>query len=114
MQYLAEKLITLRKAKHATLQQVADNVGISKTHIWQLEKGITNNPTMDLVIRLSKFFEVQPATFIDDEYSIKQVVNEALAVNYDKLNKSNKELINAMFLTLLTQQGVTCYEPMED
>ena len=114
MQHLSEKLTALRKLKKVTLQQVADSIGISKTHIWQLERGITTNPTMDLIIKLSEFFAVRPQTFIDDEYPIKEMRNDALVVNYNQLNKKNKELIDTMLHTLLTQQGVKFYEQMED
>ena len=50
----ASKLNRLRNNKRQTLQEVADAVGVSKTHIWELEKGRAGNPTIDLVIKLAK------------------------------------------------------------
>ncbi len=37
---------------------MADAVGVSKAHIWELEKGRTDNPSMGLVTRLADHFDV--------------------------------------------------------
>jgi transcriptional regulator with XRE-family HTH domain len=57
---LNERLFELRQASKASLQTVADAVGVSKAHIWELEKGRTANPSFDLVQKLAKFFGVTP------------------------------------------------------
>ena len=61
---LNERLFELRQASKASLQTVADAVGVSKAHIWELEKGRTANPSFDLVQKLAKFFGVTPDTLI--------------------------------------------------
>jgi hypothetical protein len=48
---LGARLTPLRLAKGESLQQVADAVGVSKAHIWELAKGRTDNPSMALVTR---------------------------------------------------------------
>ena len=48
----ASKLHDLRTTHKLSLQYVADKVGISKAHVFNLEKGITANPSMDLVVKL--------------------------------------------------------------
>jgi transcriptional regulator with XRE-family HTH domain len=40
---------------------------ISATYIWQLRKGLRDNPTMRHVEALAGFFGVSPAYFVDDE-----------------------------------------------
>lgn len=55
---LAARLRELRVAKRESLQQVADAVGLSKTHVWELEKGNTSNPSIDILTRLADHFEV--------------------------------------------------------
>ncbi|MCU7937096.1 MAG: helix-turn-helix domain-containing protein [Candidatus Thiodiazotropha sp. (ex Dulcina madagascariensis)] len=55
---LAATLRELRAKKKASLQKVADAVGVSKPHIWELEKGKTKNPSLDLLKALAKYFEV--------------------------------------------------------
>ncbi|SLN72130.1 helix-turn-helix domain-containing protein [Oceanibacterium hippocampi] len=55
---LQGRLTRLRAGKRESLQQVADAVGVSKAHIWQLEKGETDNPSMALVTRLADHYGV--------------------------------------------------------
>lgn len=55
---LGSKLTELRLRKGASLQQVADAVDVSKTHIWGMEKGTTNNPSLDLLKKLAEHFNV--------------------------------------------------------
>ena len=50
---LGVRITRLRLAKGESLQQVADAVGVSKAHIWDLEKGHADNPSMALVARLA-------------------------------------------------------------
>lgn len=55
---LGAKLAELRLRKGESLQQVADAVQVSKTHIWALEKGGTQNPSLDLLKKLAEHFSV--------------------------------------------------------
>lgn len=64
---IGEKLKALRLQKGCTLQVVADGVGCSKTHIWDMENGKTNNPGFSLVINLAKYFCVMPSYFCEDK-----------------------------------------------
>ena len=63
---LAAKLKALRQKNGESLQQVADGVGVSKAHIWELEKGSSNNPSLDLLRRIAEHFQVTVA-FLNDE-----------------------------------------------
>jgi len=55
---LAIMLKKLRTNSRESLQQVADAVGVSKAHIWELEKGTSKKPSMDLVTKLANHFGV--------------------------------------------------------
>ena len=55
---LGARITELRLAANQTLQELADSVGISKAHIWELEKGRTDNPSLALVTRLAHHFQV--------------------------------------------------------
>jgi transcriptional regulator with XRE-family HTH domain len=61
---LNERLFELRQGSKASLQTVAAAVGVSKAHIWELEKGRTANPSFELVQKLAKFFGVSPDALI--------------------------------------------------
>lgn len=62
---LGAKLAELRLRKGESLQTVATAVGISKTHVWQLEKGNSENPSIDLLKKLAEHYSV-PVTFLVD------------------------------------------------
>ena len=55
---LGTRLGELRIKKKESLQQVADAVGVSKAHIWELEKGKTTNPGLELLTKLAQHFKV--------------------------------------------------------
>jgi transcriptional regulator with XRE-family HTH domain len=64
---LGARLTRLRLDKGESLQQVADAVGVSKAHIWELEKGRTDNPSMALVTRLADHFGLSLATLVGED-----------------------------------------------
>jgi transcriptional regulator with XRE-family HTH domain len=70
---LSEKLKMLRQKTGQSLQQVADGVGVSKVHIWELEKGTSQNPSLDLLRRLAAHFKVPINYFHEDQIEPEQV-----------------------------------------
>jgi transcriptional regulator with XRE-family HTH domain len=64
---LGTRLAKLRRQKRQSLQQVADAVGVSKAHIWEMEKGIADNPSMMLVTRLADHFGVTVASLVGED-----------------------------------------------
>jgi transcriptional regulator with XRE-family HTH domain len=64
---LGARITQLRLQKGESLQQVADSVGVSKAHIWELEKGRTDNPSMALVTRLADHFGVSLTTLVGED-----------------------------------------------
>ena len=42
---ISERLFSLRQKSGQSLQQVADAIGVSKAHVWELEKGRSTNPS---------------------------------------------------------------------
>lgn len=63
---LALKLKELRTRNRQSLQQVADGVGVSKAHIWELETGKSWNPGIELVRKLAGHFSVTIAFLTGD------------------------------------------------
>ena len=64
---LGRRLAELRDKKHQSLQEVAEAVGVSKAHIWELEKGRATNPSMALVTRLANHFGVSIRSLVDED-----------------------------------------------
>ena len=63
---LGARIAELRLKQSQSLQQVADAVGVSKAHIWELEKGRADNPSMALVQRLADHFGVSTAFLVGE------------------------------------------------
>lgn len=55
---IGEKLFSLRQKSGESLQGVADKVGVSKAHVWELEKGRSKNPSFELVRKLAAHYGV--------------------------------------------------------
>ncbi len=55
---IGERLFSLRQKTNESLQDVADKVGVSKAHVWELEKGRSKNPSFELVRKLAAHFGV--------------------------------------------------------
>jgi transcriptional regulator with XRE-family HTH domain len=53
---LGARIKELRLKKGESLQKVADAVGASKAHIWEIETGKSRNPSMDLLTALANHF----------------------------------------------------------
>lgn len=64
---LALKLKDLRTRARQSLQQVADGVGVSKAHIWELETGKSRNPGIELVRKLAEHFSVTIAFLTEND-----------------------------------------------
>jgi transcriptional regulator with XRE-family HTH domain len=98
----ASKLHDLRVARRLSLQDVANEVGISKAHVFNLEKGITANPSMDLVVKLAELFRVRVADLVGDNPDAEDQPAEVVAMFRDlkSLDEQDRETIKLMMETL--------------
>lgn len=69
---MAAKLKELRLKRGESLQKVADAVGVSKAHVWELEADRTSNPGIELLKRLADHFKVTVAFLTDDSQPIEE------------------------------------------
>lgn len=79
---LGVKLKELRLIEGKSLQAVADAVGVSKPHIWELERGTTKNPSQNLVKQLADYFGqtveyliTDDAEKLDDQHSFARKID---------------------------------------
>ena len=63
---LGLKLKELRMARKLSLQDLADKVGRSKAHIWELETGRSKNPSIELLTEVAKALGVSVAVLIEE------------------------------------------------
>lgn len=53
--------------KGASLQEMADAIGISKAHLWDMESGRSGNPSMELLKKLSDQLGVSIGQLVGEE-----------------------------------------------
>ncbi|WP_410211111.1 helix-turn-helix domain-containing protein [Aquirhabdus sp.] len=99
---LGSKLNELRSKKGESLQQAADSLGITKTHIWELEKGKSANPTAELLKKLADYYKVTVDFLIDPNQSEPGLNDEAMVFYRDlkSLDQKDQEVILNVMKTL--------------
>lgn len=101
---LGARLKQLRMKNGLSLQQVADAVGVSKAHIWDLETGKSANPGMELLTALAAHYETSVATLVGEnpaEEDDPQLV--AMFRDLKSLDPKEREMIKAVMKTLKKQ-----------
>jgi len=94
----ARKLHDLRLARSLSLQDVAKEVGVSKAHVFNLEKGITANPSMELVVNLAELFRVRVADLVGENPDADDQPPEMVAMFRDlkSLHDEDRETIRML------------------
>ncbi|MFO1239022.1 MAG: helix-turn-helix transcriptional regulator [Sphingomonadaceae bacterium] len=102
----AQKLHTLRLQNRLSLQDVADKVGVSKAHVFNLEKGTTSNPSMELVLKLADLFRVRVADLVGENPEASEEPAEMVAMFRDlkKLDPRDRETIKLLMEQLKNRQ----------
>ena len=94
----ARKLHELRVKNRLSLQKVADDIGISKAHVFNLEKGITANPSMDLVVKFAELFRVRVADLVGDNPEAEDQPAEMVAMFRDLKSLPEEDRITIQML----------------
>lgn len=71
---LGLRLKELRVRKGESLQQVADAVGASKPHVWELESEKSKNPSLDLLTKIARHFNVTITYLLDESVSADTMI----------------------------------------
>ena len=102
----ATRLHELRVAKRLSLQEVADKVGISKAHVWNLEKGQADNPSMELVVKLADLFRVRVADLVGENPDAPDEDPEMVAMFRDLkgLGDDDREIIRGLMEQLKSRR----------
>lgn len=92
---LGARLAELRLRKGKSLQEVADVVGVSKTHVWQMEKGKSENPSLELLRRISDYFCV-PLEFLigtSGAQSLDDVEAQQFFRDFKSLSEAERQIL---------------------
>ena len=93
-----EELKRNRIKKGYSLQQLADKIGASKAHVWDLEQGRAKNPSLEILQELSTTLQVPIASLIGENPEENEESSEAVVMYRDlqKLDDEDRETIKLM------------------
>jgi transcriptional regulator with XRE-family HTH domain len=96
------QLFDLRQKTGESLQEVADKVGVSKAHIWELEKGRSKNPSFELVRKLADHYSVPIDVLTGDQAAPDKdtMQIERLHRGLEALTKRDRQAVEALIKTL--------------
>jgi transcriptional regulator with XRE-family HTH domain len=77
---LGTRIKLLRELRGMTLQQVGDASGLTKSHVWEMEKGLSVNPTVNAIWGLSAALVVDPGTLLGLNDKLPNISPEALRI----------------------------------
>ena len=104
---LATRIAKLRLRQGKSLQQVADALGVSKAHIWDLEKGRADNPSMGLVTRLADHFNVSIGFLVGEDASAPDADVELARMfrQAGSLHPEDRAILDDMVKAMLRRRG---------
>jgi transcriptional regulator with XRE-family HTH domain len=99
---IGESLFSLRQKTGESLQEVADKVGLSKAHVWELEKGRSKNPSFELVRKLAVHYGVgiDVLTGTADEPAADELQIGRLNRGFEELSVRDRQIVEQMISTM--------------
>lgn len=100
---LGQRINRLRLERNESLQDVASAVGVSKAHVWELEKGRTDNPSISLVTRLADHFGVSVSFLVDEDVDAPDADVELARMfrQAQSLDDRDREALDALLQSFL-------------
>jgi transcriptional regulator with XRE-family HTH domain len=89
---LGDRIKKYRTSKRLSLQELADMIGASKAHIWELETGRARNPSLDLITKLASCFGVGVADLVGENPNAPGEKPELVAMFRDLKGLNEKDL----------------------
>jgi transcriptional regulator with XRE-family HTH domain len=89
---LADKMKEFRMKKRKSLQEVADAVGVSKAHVWDLETARSKNPSIELLKKLANYFGVGVADLIGENPAAEEPGSRVLGMYRELKELSERDL----------------------
>lgn len=93
-----QRIHDLRIRAGMSLQDVGTAVDLSKAHVWNLEKGHSDNPSIEVVVKLADLFRVRVADLVGENPSAEDEAPEMVAMFRDlkSLGERDRQTIQAL------------------
>lgn len=103
---MGAKLKQSRLKKGWSLQQVADEIGSSKAHIYELEMNKVKNPSVETIKKLAKLFDMPLSYFLDEDEDVEfQVMFRDLQKDFSELDTKDREAVEFMVKALRARKN---------
>ncbi len=98
---LGDKLRELRKQRRWTLEHVAEQAGLSKSYLWELENRESQRPSAEKLAALADALGVATSYFLEEDTREPEErhLDEAFFRGYQKLEPEAKEQLRKILST---------------
>lgn len=98
---LGEKLHKLRKERKLTLEKLADDAGLSKSYLWELENRESQRPSAEKLTALADALGVAVSYFLEEDIRAPEErhLDEAFFRGYQKLEPEAKDQLRKILDT---------------
>jgi len=79
---LSKTIASLRAGRGYSLQDLANHTGLSKTHIFDIERGASTNPSLSTIEILASALNVSPAYLVGWSSDLPPLHPEALKIAF--------------------------------
>ncbi len=104
---LGTKLLRLRVEKKLSLQDLATALEISKTHLWEIEKGRSSNPSIEILTSIANYFRISIADLVGENPNAEGEDAGMVAMyrNLKQLSETDRETIRVLMERLKHSRG---------
>lgn len=95
---IGSKIKQLRTSTRESLQDLATAVGASKAHIWDIERGESKNPSLDLLRRIADHFKISIGELVGESPNAEGEPADLIAMyrGLKDLEASDREMIKVV------------------
>lgn len=95
---IGSKIKQLRTQRRESLQGLATAVGASKAHIWDIERGESKNPSLDLLRRIADHFKISIGELVGESPSAEGEPADLVAMyrGLKDLESADREMIKVV------------------
>ncbi len=99
---IGSKLKELRIRKRVSLQELATAVQASKAHIWDIERGASQNPSLELLKRIADYFKISISELVEETPHAQGEPEDLIAMyrGLKELGKEDLETVNMLMQRL--------------
>ena len=103
---LGRRVTELREKNKHSFQELADAVGVSKAHIWQIERGKATNPAVNVVTKIADHYGVSVAWLLGEDPSDSGADPELQCMfrQAQSLDERERKILSDMMASLLTSR----------